>query len=110
MNIVTKIKDNCIALLLLTIIAIPAFIQFSHQLEEEHEFIVCHEQEDHIHEVNIHCDLCTYHFTNYFYEFPSYPELDVPPIISETILEQVTHLCYYFPLTNKQLRAPPSFS
>ena len=110
MNIVTKIKEIAFALLFLTVMAIPSVIQFSHQLEEEHGFTLCHEQEEHIHEVNVHCDLCTYHFSSYLYEFPSYPELDVTPIISKTTLGEVTPLCYYLPLTNTQLRAPPSLS
>lgn len=110
MNIVIKIKEISLAALLLITLALPSCIQFSHQLEEDHEFTLCHEQEAHIHELNFHCDLCSFHFSSYAYEFTSYSTLDVPPIISKTTLGVVTPLCYYSPLTSKKLRAPPTFS
>ena len=89
---------------------LPSFIQFSHQLTEEHEFRTCHEQKAHIHENNVHCDSCEYHFTNFVYVTTSIPELQVPPIISKATLGSTTPLCYYLPLTNTQLRGPPIFS
>ncbi|WP_046755769.1 hypothetical protein [Kordia jejudonensis] len=110
MNTVTKIKEISLAALLLITLALPSCIQFSHQLEEEHEYTLCHEQAAHIHEVNLHCDLCSFHFSSFTYEFTSYPALDVPPIISKTTLGVVTPLCYHSPLTSKKLRAPPIFS
>jgi hypothetical protein len=110
MKTVKNIKEILIASLLLVTLTLPSFIQFSHQLEEEHEYSTCHEQQEHIHESNVHCDLCNYHFTNFYFEFTSLPELQVSPIISKTTLGSTTPLCYNLPLTNKQLRAPPIFS
>ncbi|WP_298511635.1 hypothetical protein [uncultured Kordia sp.] len=110
MKTVKNIKEILIASLLLVTLVLPSYIQFSHQLEEDHAYITCHEQEDHVHENNVHCDLCNYHFTNFYFEFTSYPELEVSPIISKSTLGSTTPLCYYLPLTNTQLRAPPVFS
>ncbi len=110
MNIVIKFKEICLAALLLITLALPSCLQFSHQLEEGHEFTLCHEQEAHIHELNLHCDLCSFHFSSYTYQFTSYPELIIPPIISKTTLGTITPLCYYSLRTNTQLRAPPMFS
>lgn len=110
MNIVTKIKEISIASLLLITLMLPSGIQFSHELEEDHEFTLCHEQEEHIHELNVHCDLCSFHFSSYVYNFTSYPALDVPPIISKTTLGVITPLCYQLSRSTTQLRAPPVFS
>ena len=110
MKIVTKIKEISLASLLLITLMLPSFIQFSHQLVEKHEYKLCHEQEEHIHEVNVHCDLCSYHFTSFTFEFTSYPELTAPQIISKTTLGSTTPLCYYVPLRNKLLRGPPVLS
>ncbi|MFK7747746.1 MAG: hypothetical protein AB8B65_05115 [Kordia sp.] len=110
MKTVINIKEIIIATALLVTLMLPSYIQFSHQLEEEHVYITCHEQEEHIHENNVHCDLCDYHFTNFYFEYTSYPELQVTPIISKTTLGSTTPLCYNLPLTNKQLRAPPIYS
>ncbi|WP_157547185.1 hypothetical protein [Kordia zhangzhouensis] len=107
MEIIQKIKDICLACLLLLTLATPSFIQFSHQLIEEHETRTCHEQKEHIHENNVHCDLCTYHFSNYYFEFTSLPNLLVAPIISNPAEGTIKSLCHYLPLTNKRLRAPP---
>lgn len=106
----TNIKEIVIAALLFITLTLPSCIQFSHQLVEEHEYTTCDEQKEHIHENNVHCDLCNYHFTNFYFEFTSLPELQVSPIISKTTLGSTTPLCYNLPLTNKQLRAPPIFS
>ncbi|WP_430408905.1 hypothetical protein [Kordia sp.] len=110
MKIRINIKEICITSLLVITLALPSFIQFSHQVTENHDFITCHEQKVHIHENNLHCDSCEYHFTNFIYEVTKMPELQVPLIISETTLGSTTPLCYYLPLTNKQLRAPPTLS
>lgn len=110
MEILTKIKQISLASMFLITLALPSCIQFSHQLTEEHEFALCHEQEEHIHEINVHCDLCSFHFSSYFFEFTSYPELVIPPIISKTTLGSITPLCYYTLRTNTQLRAPPMVS
>jgi len=110
MKIVGKIKEISLASLLLLTLMLPSCIQFSHQLVEEHEYKLCHETEEHIHEVNVHCDLCCYQFTSFTFEFTSYPELIAPTIISKTTLGSTTPLCYYSPLTNELLRGPPALS
>ncbi|WP_298420416.1 hypothetical protein [uncultured Kordia sp.] len=110
MKIIINIKEICIASLLVITLALPSFIQFSHQLLENHDIITCHEQKAHIHENNLHCDSCDYHFSNFIYEAIDLPELQVPPIISETTLGSTTQLCYDLPRTNTQLRAPPTLS
>ncbi|WP_146169746.1 hypothetical protein [Kordia periserrulae] len=110
MKTVTNIKEILIASALLLVLTLPSFIQFSHQLTEEHEFTVCHEQNDHIHENVMHCDVCDFHFTSFYFEFLSYQESIVIPIISQTTIGTTTPLCYYLPRTNTQLRAPPVFS
>lgn len=110
MKIAINIKEVIIALVLLITLTLPSYIQFSHQLTEEHEHIACNEQKDHVHEGTVHCDLCEFQYSNFYFEFTSYPELQVSPIILKTTLGSVTPLCYRLPLTNTQLRAPPTFS
>ncbi len=110
MKVVQNIKEIFIASLFVVTLVLPSLIQFSHQLTEEHEYTWCTEQKAHIHEGNLHCDSCSYHFTNFIYKVTSIPELEVPPIISKTTLGSTTPLCYSLPLTSKQLRAPPIFS
>ncbi|MBC8755108.1 hypothetical protein H2O64_10525 [Kordia sp. YSTF-M3] len=110
MKVVQKIKEITIASLFVVTLVLPSLIQFSHQLTEDHEYTWCKEQKAHIHEGNLHCDSCTYHFTNFIYEVTSLPKLELPPIIFKTTLGSTTPLCNYAPLTSKQLRAPPIFS
>ncbi|KAB8152213.1 hypothetical protein EZY14_014290 [Kordia sp. TARA_039_SRF] len=110
MKTVTNIKEILIASALLIVLALPSCIQFSHQLEEEHEFTICLEQNDHVHENAVHCDICDFHFTSFYFEFLSYQATILTPIISQTTIGSTTPLCYYLPRTNTQLRAPPTFS
>lgn len=110
MKIVHNIKEIAIVSLFLITLILPPFIQFSHQLTEEHEYTVCKEQKTHIHENNVHCDTCSYHFSNFIYEATSLPNLVASPIISKTTLGSTTPLCCHLPLTSKQLRAPPTLS
>lgn len=110
MKIVHNIKEMIIASLLLVTMMLPSLIQFSHQLIEEHEYTWCTEQKAHIHEGKVHCETCSYHFTNFIYEVYKLPKLDVPPIISKTTLGSTRALCNHSPQTSKQLRAPPTFS
>ncbi|WP_420573866.1 hypothetical protein [Kordia sp.] len=110
MKIVINIKEVIIASVLLIALMIPSYIQFSHQLTEEHEHIACNEQEDHFHEGSVHCDLCEFQYSNFYFEFESYPELQVSPIILKTTLGSVVASCYQSPFTNRQLRAPPVHS
>jgi hypothetical protein len=105
-----NIKEICITSLLIITLTLPSFIQFQHQLSENHDFISCHEQKAHIHENNLHCDSCEYHFSNFIYKVTTLPKLEVPPIISKATLGSTTPLCYYLPLTNKLLRGPPVLS
>ena len=110
MKISFNIKEICITTVLIITLVLPSFIQFSHQLTENHEFNSCKEQKAHIHENNVHCDSCEYHFTNFVYVVTSVPQLEVIPIISRNTLGSTTPLCYYLPLTNKKLRGPPLYS
>ncbi|AXG71598.1 hypothetical protein KORDIASMS9_03855 [Kordia sp. SMS9] len=110
MKTVTYIKEILIAALLLVTLTLPSFIQFSHQLEEEHTYSICLEQNDHIHENNVHCDICDYQFSNFYFEFVGHSALTITPIISIATIGSTTPLCYYLPRTNTQLRAPPSLS
>jgi hypothetical protein len=111
MKIDKKIKQTIIAALLLVTMALHLFIQFSHHLEETHEYSTCHEQGDHLHEYeNVHCDLCNFQFTNFYFELTSPEELQVSPIISKQTLSTTTSLCHSATITNTQLRAPPVFS
>ncbi len=110
MKPVTYIKEILIASLFLVTLMLPSFIQFSHQLEEEHSYNICHEQNDHIHENNMHCDMCDYQFSNFTFDFTGHPTLIVPPIISIATIGSTAPLCYFSPRTNTQLRAPPSIS
>ena len=82
MKIGINIKEICITSLLIITLTLPSFIQFQHQLSENHDFISCHEQKAHIHENNLHCDSCEYHFSNFIYKVTTLPKLEVPPIIS----------------------------
>ena len=110
MKTVINIKEILIASLLLVTMALPAYIQFSHQLEEDHGYTICHEQEDHVHENVVHCEMCDCQFSTFIFEFTSYPETVITPFISKIALGTTTPLCYYSPLTNTQLRAPPVLS
>jgi hypothetical protein len=110
MKIVFNIKEIFITSLLIITLALPSFIQFSHQLSESHDFSLCEEQKAHIHENNVHCDACVYHFSNFIYKVIGVTELIAPPIFSKNTLGSTTPLCNYAPLTNKLLRGPPSFS
>ncbi|EDP96031.1 hypothetical protein U8527_14070 [Kordia algicida OT-1] len=110
MKIVINIKEIIITSVLFITLILPSCIQFSHQLLEEHEHVVCNEQSEHVHEAIVHCDLCDFNYSNFLFVFTSYPELQVSPIISKTTLGSTTPLCYSLPLTNKQLRAPPVYS
>ena len=107
MNAIQKIQEICLAALLLITLAIPASIEFTHQLTEEHETRTCHEQKTHMHENSVHCDLCTFHFSSFYIEFTNFENTLVAPIISNAVRGTTKALCHYTPLTNKRLRAPP---
>lgn len=106
----TYIKEILIAALLLITLTLPSFIQFSHQLEEEHTYTICNEKNDHIHENNMHCDICDFQLSTFFYEFTGHSAITIPSIISIATIGSTTPLCYYLTRTNTQLRAPPSLS
>jgi hypothetical protein len=111
MKIDKNIKLHIIATLLLATLVTPSWIQFSHQLDEMYDTTICHEEDDHLHgDEVLHPDLCIYQLTNFYFEFPSHPELQVSPIISNIAIGTTNPSCYSLSITNTQLRAPPVFS
>ena len=111
MKIEKHIKQRIIAILLLVAMAVPSCIQLSHQLDEMHDTTICHVQDDHLHgDEVLHPDLSIYQFTSFYFEFSSFPQLQVSPIISKITLGITHPSCYSLSITNTQLRAPPVFS
>lgn len=108
MNTSKNIKNTIVSILLLTAMMVPSCIQFFHQLEEDHSFSICLEQNDHIHENSVHCDICDFQFSTFIFEFASHPKAIVTPIISKTTIGTTMPLCYNLALINTQLRAPPT--
>ncbi|MEM6686664.1 MAG: hypothetical protein AAF617_12855 [Bacteroidota bacterium] len=102
-----NIQKIIIASLLFVAWTLPSYVQFSHVLEEDHSFTICHEHHDHLHEYSMHCDMCDYQFSSFTFEFENYPETIISPIISQISQGAIASLCYYSLLINTQLRAPP---
>jgi len=98
--------NNIIALLLLISLLSPSAFQFV-SIFEKHEHIVCSEQQVHVHESIVECDVCLFHFTPLNYTLAQYKDLEVL-LIPETIKDSFASLLFHsFTVTNIQLRGPP---
>ena len=65
----------------------PSLVQAGHNIFEEHEHISCNEVKTHLHEADVDCSLCDFHFSSFDYE----PELTVELLPNITILTSEDH-------------------
>lgn len=106
MNQKKEIGKKIIALLLFIAVVLPISIQFIH-LFEAHEHVVCTEQSTHIHQLDIECEICSYHLTSFDYSIAKYPDLTVLTSYAKVDVNHYSLQLSSFSVTNTQLRAPP---
>ncbi len=104
-----SIGKTIAALLLFIVIMMPTCVHFFH-IFEGHDHVVCTEQATHIHESNVECEICSFHFTSINYDIAKYPDLELPEItVRITANFESLHLLS-LKTTNTRLRAPPIYS
>jgi hypothetical protein len=109
MDIKNQFGKNIIASLLLMSLLLPTVFQFV-SVFEEHQHVLCSEQQVHIHKSIVDCEICSFHFTPLSYNFAQHKSLEVL-LILETTQENFTSLLFHsFTITNIQLRGPPALS
>ncbi|MBL4879836.1 MAG: hypothetical protein JKX82_00795 [Oleispira sp.] len=104
-----QIGKTILALVLLSALMLPAVIQFSHAVFQEHEHIACNEQTIHIHADIDDCQICHFQLASFNYEVRKYTELLIAPIPVEVESQYSSLLFYVFRTPNTQLRGPPHF-
>jgi hypothetical protein len=100
---------NIIASFLLMSLLFPTAFKFV-SIFDKHEHILCSEQQVHVHESNVKCEICSFHFTSSNYNLVQQNELERLSI-SEKIQERGGSLLpHSFTITNTKLRGPPVLS
>ena len=109
MDTKNQFGKNIIASLLLMFLLLPTVFQFV-SVFEDHEHVVCSEQQVHVHKSIVDCEICSFHFTPLNYNLAQHKSFEVL-LISETTQENFTSLLFHsFKITNIQLRGPPALS
>jgi hypothetical protein len=100
---------NITALLLLMSLLLPTVFQFV-SVFEDHQHVVCSEQQVHVHKSIVDCEICSFYFTPLNYNLAQYKPFEVL-LISETTQENFTFLLFHsFTITNIKLRGPPALA
>ncbi|MDG1385591.1 MAG: hypothetical protein P8P33_01055 [Flavobacteriaceae bacterium] len=109
MDTKNQIGKNIIASLLLMFLLLPTVFQFV-SVFEDHEHVVCSEQQVHVHKSIVDCEICSFHFTPLNYNLAQHKSFEVL-LISETTQENFTFLLFHsFTTTNIKLRGPPALA
>jgi len=109
MDTKNQFGKNIIASLLLMSLLLPTVFQFV-SVFEDHEHVVCTEQQVHVHKSIVDCEICFFHFLNLNYNLAQYKPLEVL-LISETTQENFTSLLFHsFTIINIKLRGPPALA
>ena len=109
MDTKNQIGKNIIASLLLMFLLLPTVFQFV-SVFEDHEHVVCSEQQVHVHKSIVDCEICSFHFTPLNYNLAQHKSFEVL-LISETTQENFTSLLFHsFTTTNIKLRGPPALA
>ena len=109
MDTKNQIGKNIIASLLLMFLLLPTVFQFV-SVFEDHEHVVCSEQQVHVHKSIVDCEICSFHFTPLNYNLAQHKSFEVL-LISETTQENFTFLLFHsFTTTNIKLRGPPDLA
>jgi len=103
-----KSFKKVISLIVLVLLLAPSFVQLAHVFEDEHEeHVVCtSNKEQHFHEYELDCDICTFHFYSFL-------TVDLPSVIF-TKAQQATTICSLYnslisnTILSFTLRGPPS--
>ncbi|QDO94518.1 hypothetical protein FNB79_11255 [Formosa sediminum] len=104
-----QIGKYLVSLLLLMALMLPSVVQFFHVFEN-HGHVVCAEKKVHIHNKVTKCEICSFHLASFKYDILDYPDLLVEGI-SVILVSNFTDIeCNALPVTNTQLRAPPTLS
>lgn len=108
MGLKKNIQSSIFAVLFGLTLLFPSVLQLAHTLEG-HEHATCTNTATHIHEKNVDCSLCDFHFSSFHYDFTTFENF----IVSEFFLKlqtgiisseknQISHSFY--------LRGPPCIS
>ena len=109
MDTKNQFGKNIIAALLLMSLLLPTVFQFV-SVFEDHQHIVCSEQQVHVHKSIIDCEACSLNFTPLNYNLTQHQPLEVL-LISETTQQNFTYLLFHsFTTTNIKLRGPPALA
>ena len=109
LNSLNKLGKDITAVLLLLSVLLPTVFQFV-SIFDQHEHIVCSEQQVHVHKTIAECEICLFHFTPLDYNFQQYKDLQVLLIPETTQDSFASFLFHSFPVTNIQLRGPPELT
>ena len=77
---------------------------------EKHEHTLCSEQQVHVHESTVKCEICSFHFTSSNYNLVQQNELEGLSISEKKPERNGSLLHHSFAITNIQLRGPPVLS
>ena len=100
---------NIIASFLLMSLLFPTAFKFV-SIFDKHEHILCSEQQVHVHESNVKCEICSFHFTSSNYNLVQQNELEGLTISEKKLERNGSFLHHSFTITNIQLRGPPVLS
>ena len=101
--------ENIIASFLLMSLLFPTAFKFV-SIFDKHEHILCSEQQVHVHESTVKCEICSFYFTSSNYNLVQQNELKRLSISEKTQKRGGLFLPHSFTITNIQLRGPPVLS
>ena len=101
--------ENIMASFLLMSLLFPTAFKFV-SIFDKHEHILCSEQQVHVHESTVNCEICSFHFTSSNYNLVQQNELKRLSISDKTQERGDPFLPHSFTITNIQLRGPPVLS
>tara|TARA_B100000780_G_C21077281_1_gene433741 strand:+ start:219 stop:548 length:330 start_codon:yes stop_codon:yes gene_type:complete len=104
-----QVVKNIIASLLLILLLLPTALQFV-SIFKKHEHTLCSEQQVHVHESTVKCEICSFHFTSSNYNLVQQNELEGLSISEKKPERNGSLLHHSFAITNIQLRGPPVLS
>jgi hypothetical protein len=104
-----QIIKNTIASVLLMSLLLPTVFQFV-LLFEDHDHNVCTEQQIHVHESSVECEICTFQFSPLTYSLAE-PKKQEVLLYTGTVKENLNSLLFHsFAITNIKLRGPPALT
>ncbi|MDA8699334.1 hypothetical protein N9M11_04390 [Flavobacteriaceae bacterium] len=104
-----QIIKNTIASMLLMSLLLPTVFQFV-LLFEDHDHNVCTEQQVHVHESSVECEICTLQFSPLTYRLAEQIKQEVL-LHTETVKENSNSLLLHsLTITNIKLRGPPALT